>query len=122
MVLILVSTIGMMFTATPLYSQEHRNAEQVKLFHTQTGFPNGRKGYVVDHIIPFCYGGSSLDSTWNYQWQRLDSSYTKNKYEVELCRDKITFTQYEFLVKSQHLAKEEDFDAALQRWQSSSGR
>lgn len=98
--------------------QEARNREQVNLFHIQTGFPHGRHGYVVDHIIPFCYGGSSLDSTWNYQWQRLDSSYTKNKYEVELCHDKITFTQYEFIVKNQKLADSVKFDSSLTRWLS----
>jgi hypothetical protein len=36
---------------------------------TQTGYPHGRPGYVVDHIIPLKRGGA--DAPWNMQWQTI---------------------------------------------------
>ena len=39
---------------------------------TQTGYPHGRPGYVVDHIIPLKRGGA--DAPWNMQWQTITDS------------------------------------------------
>jgi hypothetical protein len=36
---------------------------------TQTGYPHGRPGYVVDHVIPLKRGGA--DAPWNMQWQTI---------------------------------------------------
>jgi hypothetical protein len=40
-------------------------------FMTQTGYPHGRPGYVVDHIIPLKRGGA--DAPWN-MWRRTRRS------------------------------------------------
>jgi len=36
-------------------------------FMSETGYPNGRPGYVIDHIIPLKRGG--VDAPYNMQWQ-----------------------------------------------------
>lgn len=63
----------------------YRSRSEVKKFEILTHFQNGRKGYVVDHIIPLCACG--LDSTSNMQWQRYDSSLIKDRSERKLCSD-----------------------------------
>jgi hypothetical protein len=55
----------------------------VHQFLRATGYPNGRPGYVVDHIIPLCACGP--DVVANLQWQRADSAKAKDKLEVEAC-------------------------------------
>jgi hypothetical protein len=44
-----------------------RSPEARQEFMTQTGYPHGRPGYVVDHVIPLKRGGA--DEPWNMQWQ-----------------------------------------------------
>jgi hypothetical protein len=46
---------------------------------TQTGYPHGRPGYVVDHIIPLKRGGA--DEPWNMQWQTIAASKVKDATE-----------------------------------------
>ncbi len=48
-------------------------------FMRQTGYPHGRKGYVVDHIIPLKKGG--CDCPANMQWQTIEQSKAKDKWE-----------------------------------------
>lgn len=48
-------------------------------FLKQTGYPKGRKGYVVDHITPLKRGG--MDSPSNMQWQTKEDALLKDKYE-----------------------------------------
>jgi hypothetical protein len=36
----------------------HRNREAKMRFEHMTGYPHGRKGYVVDHVIPLACGGA----------------------------------------------------------------
>ncbi|PYT36300.1 MAG: HNH endonuclease [Acidobacteria bacterium] len=52
-------------------------------FLRQTGYPHGRPGYVVDHIIPLECGGA--DSPTNMQWQTIAEAKAKDRTE-ENCR------------------------------------
>jgi len=45
----------------------------------QTGYPKGRKGYVVDHIIPLECGGADVPS--NMQWQTVQAAKIKDRTE-----------------------------------------
>ena len=44
-----------------------------------TGYPHGRPGYVVDHIIALKRGGA--DSPSNMQWQTKAEAAAKDKWE-----------------------------------------
>ena len=48
-------------------------------FRRQTGYPHGRPGYIVDHVIPLARGG--CDCPDNMQWQTLAQSKCKDSYE-----------------------------------------
>jgi hypothetical protein len=48
-------------------------------FMKQTGYPHGRPGYVVDHIIPLKKGGCDCPS--NMQWQTIEAAKAKDKWE-----------------------------------------
>ena len=50
----------------------------------QTGYPHGRRGYVVDHIVPLACGGA--DAPFNMQWQTVAAAKEKDKVERRLCR------------------------------------
>jgi hypothetical protein len=52
-------------------------------FMRQTGYPHGRPGYVVDHIVPLECGGA--DSPSNMQWQTVAEAKSKDKTEAN-CR------------------------------------
>jgi hypothetical protein len=52
-------------------------------FMRQTGYPKGRKGWVVDHVIPLCAGGA--DAAHNLQWQEYQESKRKDVVELRLC-------------------------------------
>jgi hypothetical protein len=60
-----------------------RSPHAVRMYMKSTGYPHGRKGYVVDHIIPLCLGGQ--DSIENMQWQTAKESYVKDKEERKQC-------------------------------------
>jgi hypothetical protein len=53
-------------------------------FEVQTGYPRGRPGYVVDHIIPLACGGADVPS--NMQWQTVEAAKAKDKTERAGCR------------------------------------
>ena len=44
-----------------------------------SGYPHGRPGYVVDHIIPLKKGGCDCPS--NMQWQTVKDAKAKDKWE-----------------------------------------
>ena len=52
-------------------------------FMRQTGYPHGRKGYVVDHIKPLACGGA--DGPSNMQWQTDAEAKAKDKVERKGC-------------------------------------
>lgn len=53
-------------------------------FQRHTGFPNGRPGWIVDHIVALACGGS--DDPSNMQWQTKAESDAKDKTERVDCR------------------------------------
>lgn len=52
-------------------------------FMQRTGFPRGRPGYVVDHIVPLACGGADAPS--NMQWQTVAQAKAKDKTERRGC-------------------------------------
>jgi hypothetical protein len=61
-----------------------RSAEAKREFMRQTGYPHGRKGYVVDHIKPLACGGA--DDPSNMQWQTVAEAKAKDKVERKGCK------------------------------------
>jgi hypothetical protein len=53
-------------------------------FMRQTGYPGGRPGYVVDHIVALACGGA--DTPANMQWQTIERATAKDKVELRGCR------------------------------------
>lgn len=54
-----------------------------KEFMKQTGYPDGRPGYVVVPVMPLECGGA--DDPSNMQWQTAEEASTKDKMEAD-CR------------------------------------
>src|SRR5215475_1520042 len=54
-------------------------------FMKQTGYPKGRKGYVVDHIVPLECGGADIPS--NMQWQTVQEAKIKDRTERNCRRE-----------------------------------
>ena len=61
-----------------------RSAAAKRAFRQRTGFPKGRLGYVVDHIVPLACGGP--DDTSNMQWQTIAEARAKDRWERTGCR------------------------------------
>ena len=53
-----------------------RNEAAKKAFMRQSGFPNGRPGSVVDHIVPLYKGGE--DTPENMQWLTVEQHKEKH--------------------------------------------
>lgn len=56
-----------------------RNAAARTQFEKATGYPKGRPGYVIDHVVPLECGG--LDAPSNMQWQTIADAKIKDKTE-----------------------------------------
>ena len=54
-------------------------------FMKQSGYPKGRKGYIVDHIVPLECGGA--DSPANMQWQSVAEAKIKDRTERNCRRE-----------------------------------
>jgi hypothetical protein len=61
-----------------------RSPEARQQFMKHTGYPHGRKGYVIDHIVPLACGGT--DSPSNMQWQTKAAAKAKDKSERNGCK------------------------------------
>ena len=57
----------------------HRSQSARHAFMKMTGYPHGRPGYVIDHIIPLKRGGCDCPS--NMQWQTIEDAKAKDKTE-----------------------------------------
>lgn len=56
-----------------------RSASVKHQFDKLNGYPNGRPGYVVDHICSLFNGG--LDSVTNMQYQTIEEGHKKDRVE-----------------------------------------
>ena len=61
-----------------------RSGRVHRAFLQQTGYPQGRPGFVADHIFPLCAGGK--DAVDNLQWQTVAAAHVKDVAEWTLCR------------------------------------
>jgi hypothetical protein len=62
-----------------------RSASARADFMRRTGYPKGRKGYVVDHIVPLECGGADVPS--NMQWQTVQEAKIKDRSERNCRRE-----------------------------------
>jgi len=62
-----------------------RSASARAEFMRRTGYPRGRKGYVVDHIVPLECG--EADDSSNMQWQTVKEAKIKDRMERNCRRE-----------------------------------
>jgi hypothetical protein len=60
-----------------------RSDKAKQTFKSATGYPKGRPGWVIDHIVPLACGGGDVPS--NMQWQTKEAAKAKDKDERKGC-------------------------------------
>lgn len=78
-----VALLALLVLLPPGTAQD-RSRTQVERFKRLTGYPQGREGYVVDHLIPLACGGP--DHPLNMQWQPIAEAKAKDRVELECGR------------------------------------
>ena len=79
-----IATAFIAFTlALSAQAKTHRSYAARHTFLVQTGYPHGRPGYIVDHIVPLACGGP--DTPANMQWQTVAEAKAKDKVERKNC-------------------------------------
>lgn len=58
---------------------ECRSSRPVHEFNKQHGYPQGRSGYIVDHVCPLACNG--IDAPINMQYQTIEEGKRKDKWE-----------------------------------------
>lgn len=64
-------------------TKRRRSAAARRAFMKMTGYPKGRPGYVIDHIVPLACGGADAPS--NMQWQTIAEAKAKDRVERRGC-------------------------------------
>lgn len=87
-ILALVAAAVLLAAMSPAHADDRkaeiqRSAAAKRAFEKQTGYPHGRAGYVVDHIIPLACGGP--DKPINMQWQTISDAKAKDRWERKDC-------------------------------------
>ena len=67
-------------------STTHRSEKARHEFERETGYPHGRHGYIIDHVVPLACGGADVPS--NMQWQTIAAAKAKDKWERKGCSRK----------------------------------
>jgi hypothetical protein len=75
-----------------------RSSKAKDQFKKQTGYPHGRPGYVIDHVVPLSRGGS--DSPGNMQWQSKSAAKEKDRWERGGSRSGATYRSRSYSRKS----------------------
>lgn len=70
-------------TARDEHGRIQRSAAARHAFARQTGYPNGRPGYVIDHVVPLACGGK--DDPSNMQWQTVAAGKSRDAWERKGC-------------------------------------
>ncbi len=90
--MILQTILALLLVVAPLDAKcgiptTKRHSAVAHRFMRDTGYPHGRPGWVVDHIIALCKGGK--DEPANMQWQTIADAKAKDKWECK-CTVKTT--------------------------------
>lgn len=81
-----ITIAAVVFVPASALAKQHRSAAAIYQFKKQTGYLDGRPGYIIDHVVPLCAGGA--DDPSNMQWQTIEEANKKDRLERLECRSK----------------------------------